>query len=374
MAISGGIVQLQNTFVLSVDGPVDAIPRPGRIWGGYLRGVKNVIRKLGGDPYTIIEHYEIDPMMLEDPDHDVDCGTAVNLIDYCSRSLSDPLFGLHLAEQQGPDCFGCAVTLARCAPTFRQALQSLIDYVPVSASPECELEMIAAREAAELRWRSHLSFGETEQMNLQGLLLLMKTLQMLGGQHFHPRYATLKFGIPQADIQLLQDRLGCKVSVKAEANAIGFSAELLDYPTPTSNRTLYSVLGGYLSHLRVASRPGVIAQIEAYVRGALPTKDCSVDGCAEKLGTSVRTLQKRLTRIHMRFSEIVQSERVQLAKNALLWTDWTLDEIAFQLGYSEQTSFGRAFKRSTGMTPQAFRAVQNSRNLLRPCKSQATPS
>ena len=81
-----------------------------------------------------------------------------------------------------------------------------------------------------------------------------------------------------------------------------------------------------------------------------------MNGCAAKLGTSSRTLQKRLTRMDVKFSNIVQSERIKLAQHALLHGDSTLDEIALQLGYSEQTSFGRAFKRSTGMTPQAFRS------------------
>lgn len=356
---------MQNTFVLNVDGPLDAIPGHGRIWGGYLKGLKNVIRNLGGDPYKVLEHQEIDPLTFEDPDHDLECAAAVNLMEYCSRSLRDPLFGLHLAEQQTPDCFGCATMLARSAPTFRQALHSFIDYVPVSASPECEMQLVATREIVELRWRTYSGLGETEQVNYQGLLLVMKTLQMLGGQHFRPRYATLTFGIPRSDVLLLQDRLGCRVNGRADANAIAFSADLLDCPTPNSNRMMYSLFGSYLSQLRAASRSGIIEQIEAYVQRVLPSRDCSVDDCAKKLGTSARTLQKRLTRMGVKFTDIVQNQRMELAKHALLWTESTLDEIAFQLGYSEQTSFGRAFKRSTGVTPQAFRAAENRKNLPR---------
>jgi AraC-like DNA-binding protein len=266
------------------------------------------------------------------------------------------LFGMRLAELQGPDAFGCAATLARAAPTLRAALQSLVDYVPVSASPECEVEMVTGRDVAELRWRTDTGLGDSEQVNYQGLVLFAKTLQMLAGPHFRPRYATLTFEIARPNLQSIQDRLGCKVTGNAEAHAIAFPVEILDQPIATSNKMLFSLLGGYLSQMRSASRSSFVEQVESYVRRALASGNCSVNGCAAKLGTSSRTLQKRLTKMDVKFSSIMQSERIKLARHALLHGDSTLDEIALQLGYSEQTSFGRAFKRSTRMTPQAFRS------------------
>ena len=47
--------------------------------------------------------------------------------------------------------------------------------------------------------------------------------------------------------------------------------------------------------------------------------------------------------------------RVLLARTYLQRPESSLDEIADWLGYGEQTSFGRAFKRWTGMTPQKYR-------------------
>ena len=51
---------------------------------------------------------------------------------------------------------------------------------------------------------------------------------------------------------------------------------------------------------------------------------------------------------------------MELAKLYLHDDEVTLDDVALRLGYSEQTSFGRAFKRWTGVTPQRFRAVSCS--------------
>lgn len=344
-----------QNFVLTVECSPDMFPPPGTIQARYLQGLPDLIESRGADPRRVLERHAIDPFTFANPDGNIECGAAVSLLEHCSSLLAEPLFGLRLAERQDPDAFGCAMTLARAAPTLRHGLQSLVDYVPVTASPECEMELVAARDTAELRWRTHTGLGECEQPNYQGLLLIMKTLQRLAGAAFKPRYATLTFRIPRADIEPLQNRIGCRINGNSQSHAIAFSADMLDRPIATSDKILFSVLGSYLAQLRAASRSGLIEQVEAYVRGALGDGKCSVDGCARKLGTSARTLQKRLLRTSVKFSDIVQNERIKLAKHSLLWSDWTLDDIAFRLGYSEQTSFGRAFKRSTGLTPQAFR-------------------
>jgi AraC-like DNA-binding protein len=357
------IDRVENTFVLSVDGAFDVLPSHGTIQNGYLRGLVNLVRSRGCDPHKVLERNDIDSRIFEDPDQHTKCANAVNLLESCSGLLHDPLFGMRLAELQGPDAFGCAATLARAAPTVRAALQSLVEYVPVSASPECEVELVTGRDVAELRWRTDTGLGDSEQVNYQGLFLFAKTLAMLAGPHFRPRYATLTFEIARPSLQPMQDRLGCKITGNSAAHAIAFPVEILDQPLTTSNKMLFSLLGGYLAQMRSASRSSFVEQVESYVRRALATGNCSVNGCAAKLGTSSRTLQKRLTKMDVKFSNIVQSERIKLAKHALLHGDSTLDEIALQLGYSEQTSFGRAFKRSTGVTPQAFRSAEDRARL-----------
>ncbi|MFM5908611.1 MAG: helix-turn-helix transcriptional regulator, partial [Novosphingobium sp.] len=80
-----------------------------------------------------------------------------------------------------------------------------------------------------------------------------------------------------------------------------------------------------------------------------------IERCAAKLGLSVRTLQSRLAEQGQRFSDMVECQREAIARDFLRSSNLSLDEIAERLGYGDQTSFGRAFKRWTGMTPQAFR-------------------
>lgn len=350
---------LQNAFFSGgfpvQDAQVVSPPARGKLRTGYLHGLTHMVRSRGGDPFSIYEREDIDPRIFDDPDSDIECLAAVNLLEYCSRFFKDSLFGLHLADQQDPDVFGCVVALARSAPSMRDALESLVEYVPISASPECALELVTGQEVVELRWSTPIGLGDMGQVYYHGLLVMMKTLQMLGRESFRPRYASLNFPVRRTDIQLLQDRLGCLVHSRSEINAIAFSADVLDRPIATSNRVLFQLLSSGLSQLQTKTKGGFVAEVESFVRQSLTDGRCTVDLCARHIGTSTRTLQKRLTLMGLKFSDIVQSERIKLAKHALMWSECSLDEIAFQLGYSEQTSFGRAFKRSTGMTPKAFR-------------------
>lgn len=348
----------QRTFELARSGLELNLPGPGKLRTRYLWGLDKLVHEMGADPREIFAAQGVSPDAFDDPDNEIDCISAVNLLEYCSQYLQYPLFGLHLAENQDPDALGCVLALARSAPTWREALQCLVDFVPVAISPECEIEMAAVGGTVELRWQTSVGLGHREQVYFHGLALFMKTLRMLSEKHFQPSYASLCFSVRRPESELLQQRLGCRIYCNSSFNGIAFPRAILDLPIPTANRMLFNLLKNGLAELRASARAGLVERVEAYIRKALPLGCCSVEDCARDLLMSTRTLQKRLTQVNVKFSDVVRSERIKLAKHALLWTDFTLDEIAFHLGYSEQTSFGRAFKQAAGLTPKEFRLLK----------------
>lgn len=353
-------MRLQNTYPAGSTTSALEVPSHGTVRVGYFWGLDTLVRNLGGNPSAIFAKKGLDPHLFDDPDNTVACTAAIDLLEYCSNSLDDPLFGMHLAALQEPEVFGGVIALAQTAPTLREALQCLVDYIPVSASPECELELAALDNIVELRWRSHIGLVDEVQTSYHGLIIILKTLRMLGRQRFQPKYATLTCAIDRADLEPIRNHLGCRIQGNASHNAIGFSADLLEMSLPSSNRLSYYILSQGLNQLRTTVQGDFVEKVRDCVRRELSNGHCTVGACAEQLRTSTRTLQKRLNKMGRKFSDIVLEERIKLAKHALQWSDYSLDEIAFQVGYAEQTSFGRAFKGATGMTPKAFRAEQRS--------------
>lgn len=68
-----------------------------------------------------------------------------------------------------------------------------------------------------------------------------------------------------------------------------------------------------------------------------------------------RTLNRSLQRVGWTYSGIVEEHRRLLAIDLLQFTDKTIAEVADQIGFYEQSSFIRAFRRWCGVTPGGYR-------------------
>lgn len=346
----------RDPIFYAIEGPLDALPGEGKLRAANLQGFSEFARRRSADPQRILGRHGIDGRVLADPDSHVGAQALVDTFEYCSELFDDTLFGLHLAQGQDPDVFGCITALARSASDLRTAVKALTDYMPIVHSPEAASELVEAENTAELRWGVVHDLGINDQANLQAVILQMKLLKQLGGTRFEPRYVELAIDPRRNDITEIENALGCRLRVRSAVNAIGFARDNLDIPIASANRLLYRLLGGYLDRVRAANRLSLPERVRDYIRGELPRGTCTIERCAEKLGYSVRTLQARLSEEGTSFSEMIEDVRIMLAKVYLRRREASLDEIAEWLGYGEQTSFGRAFKRWTGMTPKKYRA------------------
>jgi len=345
----------QETF-FSLDGPLDLAPGDGQCRAANFSGLADVARRRGRDARGIVERHGMEARVLTDPESLITPQQLADTFEYCSTVFDDPLFGLHIATMQDPEVFGCVTALCRAAPTVRAGIRCLIEYLPVIHAPDCEVVLIEGRETAELSWLVNTDIGVNDQANYQAAMLNVKLLQSMAGPQFRPSWISLSADPRHADLPELERALGCRVQSRASRNAIAFPVHALEQPVPSANRLLFRLLGGYLEQLRSTSGPGIVERVESYISGALSSGACSVERCAERMGLSVRTLQARLAAEGLRFSDMVEARRERLARAWLAQRRLSLDEIAERLGYGEQTSFGRAFKRWTGLTPHQFRA------------------
>ncbi|PUB17330.1 AraC family transcriptional regulator [Yoonia sediminilitoris] len=96
------------------------------------------------------------------------------------------------------------------------------------------------------------------------------------------------------------------------------------------------------------------AQIEAQILPKLHEGTISMDKVAKDTAMSRQTLYRRLKDEGITFAEIHDDLRQRMAMEYLGGQKVTVNETAYLLGFSEASSFVRAFKRWTGLSPTAY--------------------
>nr|WP_243399423.1 helix-turn-helix domain-containing protein [Leptospira ellisii] len=80
---------------------------------------------------------------------------------------------------------------------------------------------------------------------------------------------------------------------------------------------------------------------------------------ARKLGLSIHTVSQAIGRhFGKSFLELCRELRIEKSKRLLLDTDHPVLRVGLDAGFNSKTSFLRAFKEETGMTPTSFRETQ----------------
>ncbi|MEM7704746.1 MAG: AraC family transcriptional regulator ligand-binding domain-containing protein [Pseudomonadota bacterium] len=150
---------------------------------------------------------------------------------------------------------------------------------------------------------------------------------------------------------------GCPVRFSMDRDALLVSDETLDAPNQLGDAGVSKFLEAHLNQ-ELADLPAnealgqrVLNQIAESLSEGLP----AINDVAKALGMSGRTLQRRLARDGHTFQQLVTTARRDLSRRLLRDSSYSLVEVAFLTGFSEQSAFNRAFKRWSGQTPRSFR-------------------
>ena len=108
-----------------------------------------------------------------------------------------------------------------------------------------------------------------------------------------------------------------------------------------------------------------VRDVRRAVTAALP-EELNASAVASKLCVSVRTLQRKLDIAGTTFRDVCDDARRDLAQGYLTDPTVSIAEVAFLLGFSDQTTFHRAFRRWTGAAPGVWRTQATGRARFRP--------
>ncbi len=150
---------------------------------------------------------------------------------------------------------------------------------------------------------------------------------------------------------------GCPVHFEADRDAILVSTEDLNIPNRLGDEMISSFFDSHLDAevSKLEAEETLTHRVQLQIARSLSEGVPAISDAARHMGMSGRTLQRKLSDLGYTYQNLVDESRRKLAKTLLKETEYSLAEVAFMSGFSEQSAFTRAFKRWAGQTPRSYR-------------------
>jgi AraC-like DNA-binding protein len=157
------------------------------------------------------------------------------------------------------------------------------------------------------------------------------------------------------NVEVYRDFFQADVLFGQADNFIDFKSSILNQVVVGGDVASFSALTSYADGLLgQSSENAIVSQLQHILPSALRCHQFRVADLAGELNISVRSLQRQLKGAGTKFQRVLDDARRDLAKYYLLEKKLPMSEIAFLVGYQEQSSFNHAFKGWTGVSPKRF--------------------
>lgn len=336
--------------------PYSITPDGRRVTGAYLQPLLDAAMARSVTPAALARAAGLPEGALAPLPASLAAGDYLRLLDAGAELAQDAHFGLHVGECVKLGTYSVYGLVLLACRDFGQAFEQTMRYEALAHDlGRSHLSLHGA--SAEYAWISH--YPDASRHLVDSVFAGIQTFgRWLAGGQLLPAEVSFTHG-GSADTREYERVFGALPRFNAKVNAARFDAGLLALPVPNADITLYPVLQQHAERLlsqREAAPPAIVAQVRAAIIRNLAHDRVRLGSIAAELGLSPRTLQRKLAEAGASFQQVLDTARYALARDYLRQGSLSLLEIAFLLGYQEQSAFTHAFKEWSGMNPGGWRA------------------
>ncbi len=321
---------------------------------GLVRATLAAAERLGLSRAELLSDISVDGRRLEDKDARVPLQWIAEL-DEAIQGRLGAASAIQLAQLMERQHESLVAYLCRCSRTLREFFEQVCRYRALTM--DVVTPTLSVRDGRA--W-----FGCVYPQELveslpvcieKDLALWLARARRVLGRDWSPVEVHLQ--TPVTDTEQYRTFFRAPVRNGAAGCWLVFDAGLLDCPTLESDCTLLAYLqpiaDGMLSQLH--ARHSFAGSVRDTMSKLMREGSCSIDDVAKALAMSARTVQRRLESEGTTFGEVFDETRRATALEYLRNPQIAIKEAAFRVGFSEPSTFYRAFRRWTGATPADYR-------------------
>ncbi|MBB6411301.1 AraC family transcriptional regulator [Mesorhizobium sangaii] len=307
------------------------------------------------DPARLLARAGLSAAALDRRDR-ISVVSQIEFLELAAHEVGDDFFGFSLAEKVDLRELSLLYYVAASSNQLGDALRRLERYICVGN------EGLVARIHTGTVCRVGLSYTgvprhlDRHQMEFFTLVVL-RLCRLLVGRMLVP--IAVSFVHHRSDhLPRIRKLLSCEVEFDAHADGLSFDAASMDLPMVGADPFLHELMLKSCEEamaLRAANVSPFRTVVENAIAPLLPHAEAQAKAVAEQLGLSERTFARRLAAAGLSFREILDELRRDLALRYLEEPKLQISQIAWLLGFRQQSAFTHACRRWTGKSPSEQR-------------------
>ena len=333
----------------------------------YLRHIGEQLRSMDVETSEWLELSGLSEARLDDRSLTIPRPAFRRLVLNALTIAREPALGLFIGERLVASTHGFVGYAALNSATIGEAFDVLEQFISIRTS-------LVAMSLERLQGEVHVCFSALEPLEdiarpvFEAVLLSIKNvLDAASMGAYEVRYVAFPFDAPEY-AELTGEFFGCEVRYGQGWAGYALSPESLRIIPESSSSSKSLAVPLRLADPKAFEEAARICQREldklaaneslaARVRRLLLEKQNgfpSLQVTARSLHMTPRTLHRRLVREGSSYRLILEHVRRTLAVDHLRSGRFSVEEVAYILGYSDSANFRRAFKRWESVPPSAF--------------------
>jgi AraC-like DNA-binding protein len=309
--------------------------------------------------------FGIDTRELHDFHGQISLRLFVSLFEWLAQESHDPWLGLKISQRSGPDALGAVGYLFLSSGKLETALHSLARYLEAIQN-STRIDIVYLDDLVQVRYCiNDETISPRRQDSEFSIGLIWRYIRLLSRNKCRLVQVSFEHDRPQETPMLPHRIFQSPVLFNAESNSLVIPKEDFQCWHEGHDPHLLPILEHHISHTlaQLESVSTFTESVTHLITNQLLDQGARADLVARLMNISTATLHRRLRIEGSRFKELVDMRSKDLATRLLSHSNLPIATISRQLGFTDPSTFSRAYRRWFNVTPRDYRKMAREQRL-----------